>query len=192
MQFSKLKISAFLLALGFTVSAQAAPTTVSADELAPLSRLESSQYDEVYYDPAATAAGVSLGSVTLGMTNMAERRQFGTRDLERLRSTFEEQLGAQLGSGNLVMDVTLTELIPNIVRTQSGIRTSRYHRSRGIGRASMEAVFRNAATGEVVLVIVDERIGLSLTHNPHAFSQSIWGDASEILDNWAQELPNAL
>lgn len=196
MTFSHLKLSTFIFALGFAVSAQATPTTITSDDFAGLTPVDNTQFDEVYFHPDATTAGISLGSVSLGMTNMAERRQFGTRDLERLRRTFEEQLGAHIGdetsANNLILDVTLIELIPNIILNQNGVRTARYHRSTGIGRASMEAVFRDAATGEVVLVIVDERRGLPLTHNRHLETHRIWSDATDILEDWAAELALAL
>ncbi len=192
MPFPHLKFSTFIIALGLSVSAQAAPLTVSANDLSGLSRMDSSQFDEVYFNPDATTSGISLGNVSLGIENRSERQQFGTRDLEQLRSNFEDQLDAQIGFGNLIMDVTLTELIPNIVLNQNGVRTSRYHRSTGAGRASMEAVFRDADTGEIVLVIVDERRGLPLSHNRHIQTRLIWGDATDILEAWAAELPGVL
>lgn len=185
-----------LAAFGLTLllSTPGYSAVLSSDELAGLDLTSSTEFDEVYVHLTRLPLSLRSVDVSIGIEDASLRRQLGTRDLERLRLGFQEQLSeAAVGpSGSVTLEITLTELVPNVVLANNGGRTARYHPSIGIGSASMEAVFRNANTGEVLMVIRDAREGLKLSHNPHMLTQQVWGDASDILSDWGAELPNAL
>ncbi len=175
---------AFMLPLG----AFAAPNTDG------LARMENGSFDQVYVRDGWTMPNdLSLASVNLNVGTPLQESIMGTRDLERLRSTFEDDLrDATVADGTVSLEVTLTELIPNRVLAGRSSRYQGYHESFGIGGAAMEAVFRDASTGEVLMVIVDRRRGRSLNQNFHMQSRRVWGDADDILEDWASELPQGL
>jgi len=180
-----------LMVLG-AVPLNAAP--LSDADLAGLDQQSSTTFDEVYVHLTRLPLSLRSVDVSIAIDDARLQRQLGTRDLERLRASFERDLGGKDvdQNGTVSLEISLTELVPNRVLSHSGGRTASLHSSTGIGAASMEAVFRNASTGEILMVIRDRRTGLGLYQNQHLQSQRIWGDADEILEDWAAELPNAL
>ncbi len=177
-----------LLTLAVPTMAWAAP------DVEGLTRINSPTFDEVYVrDGWAPSGALAAATVAVDVGTPLEESAIGTRDLERLRSDLERNLAAVTGpNGSVALDVTLVELIPNRVLSDRGSRYFGPHESYGIGGAAMEAVFRDAATGETLMVILDERRGRPLTGNVHVQSRQVWGDANDIVNSWANELPQAL
>jgi len=186
-------IGAFGCALLLPLSSSLAGP-VTDEEFAGLNAQPGSVFDETYVHLTRLPLSLRSVHVAIGIEDASTRRQLSERDLERLRSEFQSDLerGHASPGGTVSLEVTLVDLVPNFVLASNGGRTARHRPSSGIGSATMEAVFRNAETGEVLMVIRDKREGLGLTHNPHMITQQVWGDVTDILDDWAQDLPNAL
>lgn len=158
-----------------------------------LTRIDSSTFDEVYVRPGGSPAGnFAAVQVDLAVGSEREESEIGSRDLERLRAKLEGELQSSANPDSPTsLTVTLTDLTPNRVLAERSSRHAGTHESFGVGGAAMEATYRDAASGNVLMVIIDERRGLPLTGNVHVQSRSVWGDADDIIEDWASELPTA-
>jgi len=187
-------LTSIAFGVAFSAAALAHPEPLSSDKLDGLTRTQSSQFDVVYARDGIEAHGLNVAAVSIQLERDTDQYALGRRDLERLRSGFENDLRASSadGEGSVTLEVTLTELIPNRSYSSFGTRIARHRRSFGSGRAAMEAIYRDTATGDILMVILDERAGPELFRDAHAIVPGNWHDAENILDDWADELPAAL
>lgn len=152
-----------------------------------------SRYDSIHIAPVVFALSKE---VRIGQLRLVELPENDRAYLEKtLRRAFENRFNDGLriveepGEQTLTIQVALTDLLPN--RDRRGIVSRDGRREVGqriiitIGRATMEAVLTDAASGEVVAVALDSFRGRTL--DDVARRQFRWGDVREAFRIWSRE-----
>jgi len=120
------------------------------------------------------------------------------RQGEELRERFEKRIGDKLeiasgrGAGVLVVDATLTELVPSRPTLQGLTQEPQLSLagSVGVGGASVRIDIVDGDTGEVLAQLEDRNFGIAL--NDGRPRVGIWADAQFAYRRWSRSLANYL
>lgn len=158
--------------------------TIKLDEVLVRAGTNFSQYRSVHI----TAVEFPLSKrIPANKPRVSELPSSDRKSLTRsLRIAFEDRFDTDVPvidkpvAGTLTIEIGITEVLPNrdiigIVVNRPGQRPDpNNRRSTGVGKVTIEAVFTDAATGEVVAVALNSYEGPNLASNLNARTR--WGD----------------